>query len=213
MGNVGYKVRDLEVGVIAFMEERHPESRGKFLPIQLNGVAAFPVIGWMGLIVGVPVILFCLFNMSRAAWAMQNPFSHRIVRQLAKYGDPKDIVASIDREMAAGPVSRYGKSYLTSLWLLRPTAFGVIAVQLSDIVWMYHLQQTESFAVLCLRNCKTIGMPLRGEQVDKLLAEVSKRVPWALYGYDVETLKMWRKKPADVVALSNEQRARHLAGE
>ena len=33
-----------------------------------------------------------------------------------------------------------------------------------------------------------------------------------LYGYDVETLKMWRKKPADVFALSDEQRARHWAG-
>jgi hypothetical protein len=207
-----YKVRDREAGVIAFMEERHPELRGKFLSVQLNGVAAFPVIGWMGLIVGVPVILLCLFNVSRAAWAMQNPFSHRIVRQLAKYGDPKDIVAGIDREMAAGPVARYGKSYLTSLWLLRPTAFGMIVVQLSDVVWMYHLKQTESFAVLCLRTGKAIPMPLRGEQVDKLLREVSERVPWALYGYDVETLKMWRKKPADVVALSDEYRSRHIAG-
>jgi hypothetical protein len=208
-----YKVRDREAGVIAFMEERHPELRGKFLPVQLNGVAAFPVIGWIGLAIGIPVLLFCLYNVSRAVWAMQNPFSHRIVRQLAKYGDPKDIVAGIDREMAAGPVARYGKSYLTSLWLLRPTAFGMIAVQLSDIVWMYHLKQSESFAVLCLRTGKTIAMPLKGEQVDKLLREVSARVPWALYGYDIKTLKMWRKKPADVVALSDEQRARHLAGE
>src|SRR6185436_15155403 len=31
-----YKVRDLEAGVIAFMEERHPELRGRFLPVQLN---------------------------------------------------------------------------------------------------------------------------------------------------------------------------------
>jgi hypothetical protein len=207
-----YKVRDREAGVIAFMEERHPELRGKFLPVQLNGVAAFPVIGWIGLIIGVPVILLCLFNVSRAIWAIQHPFSHRIVRHLAKYGDPKDIVAGIDREMAAGPISRYGKSHLTSLWLLRPMAFGMITVQLSDIVWMYHLQQTESFAVLCLRTGKAIPMPLRGEQVDKLLREVSERVPWALYGYDVETLKMWRKKPADVVALSDQQRAKHLAG-
>jgi len=205
-----YKVRDLEAGVIAFMEERHPELRGRFLPVQLNGVAAFTVAGYLGLAIGVPLILLCLFNISRAAWSLQHPFSHRIVRQLAKFGDPKDITAGIDREMAGGPVARYGKSYLTSLWLLRPTIFGMITVQLSDIVWMYHLQQTESFAVLCLRTGKTIGMPLRGEQVDKLLREVSERVPWALYGYDVETLKMWRKRPADIVALSDQQRSKHL---
>lgn len=207
-----YKVRDREAGVIAYMEERHPELRGKFLPVQLNGEAAFTVIGWIGLIAGVPVILLCLFNVGRAAWTMQHPASHKIIRQLAKFGDPKDVAAAIDREMAVGAVAKYGKSYLTSLWLLRPTAFGMITVQLSDIVWMYHLKQTESFAVLCLRTGKAIPMPLQGEQVDKLLREVSERVPWALCGYDLETLKMWRKKPADVVALSDQQRAKHLAG-
>ena len=206
-----YKVRDLEAGVISFLEERHPELRGKFLPVQLNNVALFKMAGYLGLPLGVFLVLLFLFNIGWAIWSMQHPASHRIIRHLAKFGDPKDIVAGIDREMAAGPVAKYGKSFLTSLWLLRPTIFGMITVQLSDIVWMYHLQQTESFAVLCLRTGKTIGMPLRGEQVDKLLREVSERVPWALYGYDVDTLKMWRKKPADVVALSDQQRSEQLA--
>ena len=205
------KVRELEVGLIADLEARDPELRGKFLPVQLNNAAVFKMAGYLGLIAGVPIILLCLVNIGRAVWAMQHPASHRIVRQLAKFGDPKDITAGIDRKMAAGPVARYGKSFLTSLWLLRPTIFGMITVQLADIVWMYHLKQTESFAVLCLRTGKTIGMPLRGEQVDQLLREVSERVPWALYGYDVDTLKKWRKRPADIVALSDEQRSKYLA--
>lgn len=178
-----YKVREREARVISHLETRQPELRGKFLPVQLNGVAAFTVIGWIGLIVLVPVTLLCSFNVfcaARLLWMTSEPTGHRIVRGLARFGDPKDMAAAIDREMAAGPVTKYGKSYLTSLWLLRPTAFGMIAVQLSDIVWMYHLKQAESFAVLCLRTGKAIAMPLKGEQVDKLLAEVSERVPWAL---------------------------------
>lgn len=207
------KLGTIESGLIADLENLHPELRGKFLPIYLNEAAAFKVIGYLGLLVGIPVLFLCLFNISRASWSLQHPASHRMMWQLAKFGDPIDVATGIDREMAAGPVAKYGKSLLTSLWLLRPTAFGMIAVPLSDIVWMYHLKQSESFAVLCLRTGKTIAMPLRGEQVDKLLREVSERVPWALDGYDVETLKMWRKKPADVAALSDQQRAKHLAGE
>lgn len=127
------------------------------------------------------------------------PINHWTVRELRDEVLARKIVETISR-------AQVGR-------ILQSAALQTIeriAVQLSDIVWMYHFKQTESFAVLCLRTGKSIPMPLKGEQVDKLLREVSQRVPWALYGYDLETLKMWRKKPADVVALSDEQRRQHV---
>jgi len=206
-----YKVHEREARVISQMEQKHPEMKGKFLPVQLNGVAAFRVIGVIGLVVLIPISFLCLFNIAKALWSLQHPAAHRIARQLARFGDPKDIAAGIDREMSAGPVTRYGKSLLTSLWLLRPTAFGMITIHLPDIVWMYHLEQVESFAVLCLRTGKAVPVPLRGQQVEQLLAEIHERVPWVLYGYDLERLKAWRTSQADIIALSDRQRSEHLA--
>ena len=132
------------------------------------------------------------------------------MRQLAKFGDPADIAHRIDQEVSAGPAAKYGKSLLTSLWLLRPTTFGMLVVKLGDIVWMYHLQQAESFAVLCLRSGKSMAVPLRGEQVERLLGEISERIPWALYGYDVERVKLWRSRPEEVIAQSDRLRAASL---
>jgi len=201
-----YKTGDRELGVISFLEKRRPDLRGKFLPVQVNGEAAFTVIGWIGLIVCLPIFSLCLFLFTRSSVAMLQIGTHKIVRQLAKYGDPIDVTAAIDHEMRSGKAIPFGKSILAKNWLLRPTAFGVVAVQLADIVWMYHLKQSESFAVFCLRNGQSIAMPLGAAQVDKMLRELSRRLPWALYGYDSEMVALWRKNPEEIVALSDEKK-------
>src|SRR5258706_50033 len=72
-----YHVGSQEAEVIAAIERKHPDLAGRFLPIMLNHEAVFPVIGYIGLIIGVPLTLLCFFNIGKAVWALQHPASHR----------------------------------------------------------------------------------------------------------------------------------------
>jgi hypothetical protein len=206
----GLGQRDQEV--VAEIAQAQPEFRGRILPVMLNNTAAFTVIGYIGLAVGLPWLLVMAFNIGRAIWFSLHPLSHPAIRRLAKYGERERIATEIECDVARGPVMQFGKAKLTPLWIVRPTLFGFRAVPLSELVWIYHLRQShESFAVLCFNDGKTIPLSLKAEKVDALVAEVATRVPWAITGYDQETLKAWRNNKTRLIA-SVEERKRASLG-
>lgn len=200
---------DLEAfnGIVA----QHPEMKDKILPIMLNGAAAYNVAGYIGLGFFVPILLLCGFNIGRASWGLGSPALHPVARALARFGDPIQIAEAIDKEIATGPVLQVGKATVSSLWLLRPTVFGLLTCQLADIVWAYHLiLNGDSMAVVAQRNGKAFGIPLKKDVVPRLLTEIYTRVPWVQRGYDLDTLKRWQKQKADFIAAVDQRRQQQL---
>jgi hypothetical protein len=196
-----YHVGTTETEVIDKIVADRPELSGKIMPIMLNHTAAFTVAGYLGLAIFVPTLLLCSINLARAWWGKMHPLQHPLVRQLRRYGDPAGLAEQIDAEMQAGPVMHFGKSTLTSLWLLRPTIFGLTAVPLIELVWIYHVERTsESFAVLSLTTGRQIPVFLKGAQINELIAEIQKRIPWVLCGYSKERYQTWQKNRPAIIA-------------
>lgn len=179
----------------------HPELKDRLLPIMLNGAAAFTVAGYVGLALFIPAFLLCGFNIARALWGLNFPPLHPIARTLARYGEPQQIAAQIDKEVAEGPATTIGPVTVTSLWLLRPTVFGLVACPLSEVVWAYHLVFNGShMAVVYLRNGRNFGVPLKAAVVPQLLQEIYARIPWVERGCDNATLKRWRTQRQEFLA-------------
>jgi len=192
---------DVEHKVIGSIVEKHPEMRDRFLPVMLNASAAFTVIGYIGLAVGVPLALLCLFNVGKALLRTVEPRRHPMAKDA-------DTAAEIDREVAAGPVDRFGPVTVTRSWLLQAKTFGLRAVWLEDAVWVWHRSAGgRHVAVIRVRDGKTVYVGLLKRQlVPKVLRAVTDRVPWVLAGFDKRLDEQWRKRPADVIALADKRR-------
>ncbi|HEX3314580.1 MAG TPA: hypothetical protein VHR72_06780, partial [Gemmataceae bacterium] len=175
--------------------------KDRLLPIMLNAAAAFTVAGYVGFGLFVPVLLLCVWNIARGMAGLTGIVRHPIGRSLARLGDSHEIASQIDEELADTDGKPIGRALIVGPWLLRPTAFGLIAARIADIVWAYPVKVTgDHVAALCFRDSKIVGVSLKGDQVQTLLREVFARVPWALRGFDPERAKLWRKRPDDVIA-------------
>lgn len=206
----GLRERDQEV--MAEIEQAQPEFRRRILPIMLNHTAAFTVIGYIGLAVGLPWLMIMTINLGRTIWFSLHPLSHPAIQRLVKYGERERVAAEVESDITRGPVMSFGKAKLTPLWIVRPTLFGFRAVPLSELVWIYHLRQShESFAVLCFNDGKSIPLSLKPDKVDALVSEVAIRVPWAITGYEQDTLKQWRNNKAQLIAAVEERKRAHSA--
>lgn len=200
--------RELEEKVIKAIVAKHPEYAGRILPVVLSNVAAFNVAGYILLALLIPWGSYCLWNVVRAVMARANPSSHPIETQLAKFGDPSVLAASINDEMRAGPVEQIGNAVLTRSWILRPTAFSARCVRLEDVVWAYQVNQSsETFVILCQRNGKVATISLKPPQAQAVVAAVAQRVPWAFIGYDADRWKRWGKNRAAIIEQAEARRA------
>jgi hypothetical protein len=169
----------------------------------LNAEAAFRVIGFIGLAVGIPAALLLGFNVGRALLRMADPRRHPVARDAEAAGE-------IDHEVAVGPVERFGPATVTRSWLLRPTAFGLTAVRLGEAVWVYGLSVGgRHVAVIRLRSKKTAFVRLPRQALPAALQAIAARAPWALVGFDREREQEWRTRPAGLIAAADARRQGH----
>jgi hypothetical protein len=101
--------------------------------------------------------------------------------------------------------------------MVRRSHFGVVPIRFEDVVWFHQLTtQTRtngiptgkhySIVVYARNGRKTImQMPLA--RIAPALQTIHERAPWALAGYSDELRSQWKKRPAEVVAMSDKLRA------
>jgi hypothetical protein len=188
---------------------QHPELNGQILPIMLNGAAAYNVAGYIGLALFLPLLLLCTYNVGKAFCGLTAPLLHPVARALSRFGEPHDIAESIDNEISQGDCPTFGKALLTRSWLLRPTVFGMIICRPADIVWVYvSVINGDHIATLWLRNGKGMGVPLKKEATERLLAEIVARAPWVERGYDAEKMRRWKRQRTEFLAAVDQRRNR-----
>jgi hypothetical protein len=66
VGQIG-NLRQLDRDVIAAVENEDPQFRGRILPVKMAANAAFTVFGYIGLVVGVPLLCWLVW---RFAWSL-----------------------------------------------------------------------------------------------------------------------------------------------
>jgi hypothetical protein len=189
-----YAVPDkVEKEVIERVTQRHPQLRGRFLPVMVNATAAFTIVGWIGLVILVPLTLLALANLGRAVLYGVLPHLHPAARH-------QECAANIDQEVDAGTVDQFGAVTVTRSWLLRKTAFGLRAVPLHNTVWVFgQTARGIHVVVIRLKSGKTVYAKVPGKDLAAAVQAVAARVPWVFVGYDDERASRWKKQPTEVI--------------
>jgi hypothetical protein len=124
----------------------------------------------------------------------------------------REAADQIDEEVASGPADQFGPVTLTRSWLLRPTTFGLVRLRLEDAVWVYGVQVGgRNCAIMKRRDGKMTVVQVKAKLLPALLQSIMRRVPWALTGYDKERDVLWRKRPAEVIAMADARRREYDA--
>jgi hypothetical protein len=172
---------------------------------------------------GVAVVLIVW-----AAQALLRPHRNRDVRQLARYGDPLALLDEIDRELAdVQNVFAIGyPQKIFSLGFSTPELHGPAAVlltrswlvyswgsrghrmschRLAELAVVYRaeamiLNSPVASAVFIDRHNARIEVPGGVGPVTRLLAEVLRRVPWALNRFDPAMERAWQENREQIIA-------------
>jgi hypothetical protein len=159
--------------------------------------------------------VFCLVQGVRHAAA---PESHPVMKALRRYGDPGNVSVQIAQELRAeGDREKFGAARITSHWLVEMSQFKTAVIQLSDILWAYQKVVTHRvnfiptgktyFVVVRDRSGQSVEISVKKDQPAVVLQSLSRRNPWALYGFDQQVANVWSKNRAQLIELVEKRKA------
>jgi hypothetical protein len=113
------------------LEAHNPRWRGVILRTVRLDTTEFRWPGYLGLALGVPLLLFAGWNVLRAAARTLHPEKHPMVGQLARLGPPAELASAIQEEVSRqAPHAALGAPIETQSWLLRPTFFDLRIIRI-----------------------------------------------------------------------------------
>ncbi len=187
--------------------------QGQMLPLILDTKEDFRSNGYIGLVIGIPLLLLGVWNLVRVLQRSTDPGRHPSARALERFGDPAQAAAAIDMQARnpAGQTTFKNVRVLPS-WLVRTTALGVDVLRLDEIVWVYKkVTQTrygKSFSlVIANRNKKTLELSGKEPEVEEIGTDLARRAPWILVGYNKELETAWKSNPTGVIQAVDQRRA------
>jgi hypothetical protein len=205
---------DVKEELIADIEARYPKLAGSFLPMQFTD-GDFKGLGY-GLLIVVPLLAgWLIWTLISALIWMGDPMRHPIARDLARFGDARLAISSIDAELMADH-QYVDTMHLTLSWLIKQDGGQLRATRHEDIVWIYKIVKTYRYygipvgkrytATICDRYGKEIKFWKRQEEpVNQMLTAAAQRAPWANMGYKAETERAWKRSRATVVAVVDQR--------
>jgi hypothetical protein len=192
-----------------------PELKDAFLPYILDA-HGFRFGGYVGLVIGIPALLWCGFSAIRALQRSADPAQHPIARSLARFGQPQFVIGEIENELLSPRLSMQ-PLFITANWLVNANPTQVQATRLSDIIWIYKqvtqrrvngVPTGKTYAThVCDSHGTQLIIPAKNEQAaDQVLAAVYQTAPWVLAGYNAEIAQAWKKDRASLVAAVAQRR-------
>src|SRR5579862_902671 len=178
---------DVRGEVVTPLQAANKDAAAALLPFMVDASShvqdEYGFLGY-GFLVGLIVAaVACVFGIFLSRYRESSYDRHPIARRLASYGTPYQVADEIDNEVRQTAQS-VGKMTLTKTWLLRPTAYGMNAIRLSDIVWAYQkttqhrvylvIPTRKTFAaIVCEKSGKKTTMQVSQTGVQALLAEIA----------------------------------------
>ena len=192
-----------------------------FLPYMLDATG-FRTPGWIGLGIGLPLYVLCIWNVTRAIRRMAKVERHPISQGLSRFGTPSEVAAGIDAEVKELIRLPSGKVTLTRSWLLNSSTFGLEVFHVNELVWIYKKVTKHSVnfvptgstyaAMIHTRYGGSLEVPA-AHLTDGLLQQLVERAPWVLCGFDEQLAGYWKSDPGGVVAAVDDRRRQVLGGE
>ncbi|HWF03069.1 MAG TPA: DUF6709 family protein [Candidatus Angelobacter sp.] len=189
-----------------------PDMAQLVLPFTLNA-DDYRENGYIMLGIGLPLLALALWNclkaMRRAAEIQTSP----VWKGLTAFGNVEQLSYQIEAELQSGVTQKYGKLQVTSQWIVRRNLYSTWVSPVADLVWIY--KKVTKHSVNFIPTGKTYAVVLVGSHkqrteeqmkekvVNQLLADFAARVPWALFGFNQDIDKAWKKNPGDVINAVN----------
>lgn len=192
--------------VMAELSVQNPRLIELSLPFVLDSHYRFKLFGWILTLILAAAGTIGVVMMALALSRSREIRRHPLAKTLAKYGDPDEIAAAIDREAAENGVE-FGDAWVTNNWLVS----AKYAVPLDEIVWIYiyifNSHGAKSY-FLNVRDRSGRYRQLKQSQkkVEAMLGEIVRRAPWVIAGYTKELMKLWNRDKAKLYALFDERR-------
>ena len=179
------------------------------LPFTLNA-ADYRSSGYTMLIIGLPLLALALWNCLKAMRRISEIQLSPVWKHLAVYGNAEQLSQQIEAELQTGMIRKYGKLQIAQQWMVRRKTFSTWVSPVGDLVWIYKKVTKHSVnfiptgktysVVLVGRHRQRIEEQMKEKAADEMLADLTARVPWAIFGFDQNLDRAWRKDPQSVIA-------------
>ncbi|HEY1939715.1 MAG TPA: DUF6709 family protein [Candidatus Angelobacter sp.] len=191
------------------LSAEEPDLARDVLPFTLNA-ADYRSNGYIMLLVGLPLLALVLWNCLKAVRRSSEIQTSPVWKQLAVYGNAEQVSQQIEAELQPAMIRKYGKLLIAQQWIVRRKKFSTWVSPIADLVWVYKKVTKHSInfiptgktysVVLVGRHRQRIEEQMKEKAVNEMLADLTARVPWALFGFTQDLEKAWRKDPAGVIA-------------
>src|ERR1700730_15117430 len=126
---------DLRSQVLSVLQERHPELKGRFLPVMLDATS-YRLNGYIGIAAGTLFGLALVWSFWKGLQSRAKPETHPIWKKLGKYGSAQPVGAQLDAELRSeGGGETFSAAHLTTNWLVHSSAFNIEVMRIADVVW------------------------------------------------------------------------------
>jgi len=217
-GEITSVPNDVQNQVLAVLEQKHPEVKGRFLPIMLDATS-YRANGYLGIAAGTLFglgLLWCLWK--GLTWSTK-PETHHVWKKLAMYGPAEQVGSQLDAELRGeGGGEIFGNAHLTTNWLVHSSAYDVHVIRMADVVWAYpqvvkHYHSgiptgKSHFVKVYDRPGALMTISVKKDVGPNLLLALQRRTPWAIYGFTADLEQMWKKRRSEFLLAVDQQKKR-----
>jgi hypothetical protein len=186
-----------------------PDLARAVLPFMLNA-ADYRSNGYTMLFVGVPVLALALWNCFKAMRRSAEIQTSPVWKHLAVYGNAEQLSQQIEAELQPAMIRKYGKLQIAQQWMVRRKLFSTWASPIADLMWIYKkvtkhsvnfIPTGKTYSVVLLgRHRQRIEEQMKEKAANEMLADLTVRAPWVIFGFTPDLEKAWQKDPAGVIA-------------
>ena len=196
-------------GVLQPMYEKHPELRGRFLPVMLDATS-FRRDGYFGLTFGILLGgLWTWMLFAGLRWRSE-PATHPVYKKLARFGSQQQIEMDLDAQFrACGGGEALGSAHLAPQWLVNQRAFNLTVMRTADVVWVYprvvkhyhgFIPTGKSFSIIAYdRTGAMTEIAVKKKTSADALKAIGNRTKNAIFGYSPALIQLWRNQRAQFI--------------
>jgi hypothetical protein len=187
---------------------QRPEIAAAVLPFTLNA-ADYRNSGYAIIFLVVPLLALAVWNSMKAVRRSSEPRLSPTWKNLAQYGNAYQLSPQIAAELQPNMIRQFGKLRVTPNWLVRRKMFSTWVSPVEDLAWVYKkvtkhsvnfIPTGKTYSVILVgRHRQRTEEQMKEKAVNELLVELAGKAPWALFGFDKNLDKAWRKDPAGVI--------------
>jgi hypothetical protein len=208
----------LQRDVVQPLKAQDPELGAMLLPFTLNA-ADYREGGFWGLGIMLPLFALAAWNCLKAMRRSAEPQISPVWKNLSAFGNAEQLSSQIEVELETARVKKYGNLQVGAQWMVRRKTFSTWVSPIEDLIWVY--KKVTKHSVNFIPTGKTYAVVLSGRHrqrteeqmkekvVNELLVDLASRIPWAIFGFDQNLDRVWRKDPQSVIATADSRYQQH----